>query len=208
MLLLLLSLLLCRVSHCLHQALNNLLSALADIEESNMTADEIRQLLHLPPTKGTTKAVATAGAAAPTSTSTAASGRTGAQVQQQQQALGRQQQQQQAAGGRTSSSSNSSSSNSNTSRPMSPDSLQATARQLGQLSPELAQEWYDRALRQGLQQVRKEGFGIDGGQVQTLLCTVPCTTPPDAISRADSAASFAAMSCVSHFKCKCVHKLP
>lgn len=137
---------------CVLQALNNLLSALAEIEESDMSADEIRQLLHVP---SKSKPAAKAGTASDT---------TQAQVSQQQsQQLGRQQQQQQQQRQGQSqqrqqqgqSRASSSSSSPGSSRPMSPDSLQATARQLGQLSPDLAQEWYDRALRQGLEQVSK-----------------------------------------------------
>jgi len=112
------------------QALNNLLSALAEIEESDMSADDIRQLLQLP-----TKTKQAPSTAAPQRASPAQ----------------RQQQQQQQARPVSSSSSS-------TSRPLSPGGLQATARQLGQLSPELAEEWYDRALRQGLEQVECLGL--------------------------------------------------
>jgi hypothetical protein len=122
------------------QALHNLLSALADIEDSNMSADEIRQMLNIPD-RSASKAAASAAAGLnmPAQAN---------QRPQQQQQLGRQQQQQ-SQQQQARSPGNSSSS----SRSVSPDSLQATARQLGQLSPELAQEWYDRALRQGLEQV-------------------------------------------------------
>jgi DNA-binding transcriptional MerR regulator len=121
------------------QALNNLLSALADIEESNMSADEIRQLLNIPNKSSQQRTSSAPAAAVPNPMQTQAR-------QQQQQQVGRQQQQQQQQQARPGSSSSSS-------RSMSPDTLQAAARQLGQLSPELAQEWYDRAVRQGLEQV-------------------------------------------------------
>lgn len=133
------------------QALHNLLSALADIEDSNMSADEIRQLLKIP--DKSSKAAAAAAAAAPHPSKQVQAN----QRQQQQQQLGRQQQQQQQSQQQArpgnSSGNTTASSASSSSRSVSPDSLQATARQLGQLSPELAQEWYDRALRQGLEQV-------------------------------------------------------
>jgi DNA-binding transcriptional MerR regulator len=127
------------------QALNNLLTALAEIEESDMSAEDIRQLLHLP---SKPQPAARPAATAPVPDQQLL------RQQQQQQQLGRQQQQQQQQQAMSARSSSSSSGG----RPLSPDSLQAAARQLGQLSPELAQEWYDRALQQGLQQVR----GWDG----------------------------------------------
>lgn len=131
---------------CTHmQALRNLLSALADIEDSNMSADEIRQLLNIPDKSSKAAAAAAAAAAAPSPSKQVQAN----QRQQQQQQLGCQQQQQQQQSQQQARPGNSSSS----SRSVSPDSLQATARQLGQLSPELAQEWHDRALRQGLEQV-------------------------------------------------------
>jgi DNA-binding transcriptional MerR regulator len=118
-------LLLCVCVIVRNQALNDILSGLASIDESGMSADEIRQLLNIPTQQPQRSRQAAAPAAArPASV---------AEQQAQQQLQRRQQQQQRAVG---------------------PDELQRTARQLGQLSPELAQEWHDRALRQSLEQVR------------------------------------------------------
>jgi hypothetical protein len=97
-----------------------------------MSADEIRQLLNIQTQQQPRSRQAAAPAAQPASL---------AEQQAQQQVQRRQQQQQQQQ------------------RVAGPDELQKTARQLGQLSPELAQEWHDRALRQSLAEV---------GQ---LLCT-------------------------------------
>jgi type II secretory pathway pseudopilin PulG len=116
---------------------------LADIEESNMSAEQIRQLLNIP-NKSSKQRASSAAAAVPNPLMQTQA----RQQQQQQQQVGRQQQQQQQHQQARPGSSSSSSS-----RSMSPDTLQAAARQLGQLSPELAQEWYDRAVRQGLEQV-------------------------------------------------------
>jgi DNA-binding transcriptional MerR regulator len=105
--------------------LNDILSGLASIDESGMSADEIRQLLNI----RTQQQPRSRQAVAP-----AASRAASLAEQQAQQVQRRQQQQQQQ-------------------RVVGPDELQKTARQLGQLSPELAQEWHDRALRQSLDQV-------------------------------------------------------
>jgi hypothetical protein len=92
-----------------------------------MSADEIRQLLNIPTQQQPRSRQAAAAAASIRPASLA--------EQQAQQMQRRQQQQQQQ-------------------RVVGPAELQKTARQLGQLSPELAQEWHDRALRQSLDQVR------------------------------------------------------
>jgi DNA-binding transcriptional MerR regulator len=103
------------------------LSGLASIDKSGMSADEIRQLLNIP----TQQQPRSRQAAAPA----AASSRPASLAEQQAQQRRQQQQQQQQQ------------------RVVGPAELQKTARQLGQLSPELAQEWHDRALRQSLDQV-------------------------------------------------------
>jgi hypothetical protein len=50
------------------------------------------------------------------------------------------------------------------------DRLQTAARQLGALSPELAQEFYDRAVRQGLEQVGACGVRVCVCALVSSLC--------------------------------------
>lgn len=104
------------------QALNSILSALASLEESGMSADEIRQLLRIPQHNKSTKP-----SSSDSSTVGSSSSSSGGVAPRQAPAQQHQQQQ---------------------------HDLRSAARQLGQLSPELAQEWYDRAVRQSLAQVR------------------------------------------------------
>jgi hypothetical protein len=126
-----------------------------------MSAEEIRALLNMPTQRSSSSSSSKQDNAAAAAAAAAAGGRPIA-TPKPASSTPRQQQQGSPVFPTSSSSSRSPSPGANASR------LRAAARQLGQLSPELASEWYDRALRQGLAQ----GFipsGVDQDYLSGFL---------------------------------------